>query len=234
MMLGELTVKGQRPTVRRTADKIIVSVENNEYLKSRTLDKILNVSPGVSLSQDGEFSINGISGVTLVVNRKTLRLSGNDLVSYIKSIKGADLKDIEIIPHVTAQYEAEGSAGVLNINTKLSHAKGLSGYTASDFSQTMGGRRTNSLTESAGLNFTAGSFTVYGTYSYLYSRTFFGSRYSETDNSTTYDNSKWFKSRRIRQDSTWTLTRVIISEWNTTEAQTTTVLMCAITTAKPV
>lgn len=198
MMLGELTVKGQRPTVRRTADKIIVSVENSEYLKSRTLDKILNVSPGVSLSQDGELSINGISGVTLVVNGKTLRLSGNDLVSYIKSIKGADLKDIEIIPHVTAQYEAEGVAGVLNINTKRSHAKGLSGYTASDFSHTMGGRRTNGLTKSAGLNFTVGSFTVYGTYSYLYSHSFFGSRYTETDNSTTYDNSKWFKSRRIR------------------------------------
>ena len=161
-MLGEVVVKGVRPTVKRNATGLVVSVENVRHLQDKTVDRILNYSPGVFVDKEGNISINGNGGVTVIVNDKTLHLGGEQLVSYLKSIQGSDLKNIEIISNPTSAYSAEGSGGVVVINTRRRTETGLTGYVSANYSF----ERRSSYRPAAGLAYTFGNFALYGNYSY--------------------------------------------------------------------
>lgn len=161
-MLGEVVVRGVRPSVTRNATGLVVSVENVRHLQDKTVDRILNYSPGVFVDKDGNISINGNGGVTVIVNDKILHLGGEQLVSYLKSIQGSDLKNIEIINNPTSAYAAEGSGGVVIINTRRRTEIGLTGYVSAHYSF----ERRSSYRPAAGLAYSFGNFTLYGNYSY--------------------------------------------------------------------
>ncbi len=161
-MLGEIVVKGNRPTVKRNATGFSVSVENSPNLQNKTLDRILNVSPGVYVDRSGNISINGRSGITVVINDKTMKLTGEQLMSYLNSLQGSDLKNIEIMINPTSAYEAGGAGGVIRINTKRKPRQGLSGYVQSRFTHT----RKPTYNEAFGINYTVDNLTLYGSYTF--------------------------------------------------------------------
>lgn len=161
-MLKEVVVGAKRPTVKRNATGIIVSVENSKYLQNKTLDKILTLSPGVFMDDDGNISINGNGGVTVVFNDRTIRLGGEQLISYLKSIQGMDLKNIEIMSNPSAAYDAEGTGGIIKINTHHKRNIGLTGFIAGEFTYD----RKFSYKPSFGLAYSLGNITLYGNYNY--------------------------------------------------------------------
>lgn len=161
-MLEEVVVKRMRPTVKRNATGLVVSVENVRHLQDKTVDRILNYSPGVFVDKDGNISINGNGGVTVIVNDKTLHLGGEQLVSYLKSIQGSDVKNIEIINNPTSAYSAEGSGGIVIINTRRHTETGLTGYVSVNYSF----EHRSSYRPAAGLAYSLGNVTLYGNYSY--------------------------------------------------------------------
>lgn len=161
-LLNEVVVKGNRPTVKRNATGFIVTVDHSKQLQNKTLDRILNASPGIYMDRLGSISINGRSGVTVVVNDKTMNLTGDQLISYMNSIQGSDLKSIEIISNPTSNYDAEGSGGVIRINTKTRRNQGLAGYVSSAFAHS----RKPRFDESVGLNYTLGNVTLYSNYTF--------------------------------------------------------------------
>lgn len=161
-ILGEIEVRGVRPTVRRNATGLVVSVENVKHLQDKTVDRILNYSPGVFVDKDGNITINGNGGVTVIVNDKTLHLNGQQLASYLKSIQGSDLKNIKIFNNPTSAYSAEGSGGVIIITTRRRTGIGLTGYVSANYSF----ERRSSFLPAAGLAYSFGKFTLYGNYTY--------------------------------------------------------------------
>lgn len=162
IVLNEVVAKASRPTIKRNATGFLVSVENAKHLQNKTLDRILNVSPGIYVDKDGVITINGRDGITVIVNDKTLHLSGEQLVSYLKSIQGSDLKNIEIMSNPTSSYDAEGVGGVIQINTKRKKDAGLSGYVSSNFSYT----KDATYDEAAGVSYSIKDVTIYGNYSF--------------------------------------------------------------------
>ena len=96
LLLDEIVVSEVRPAIKRNATGMTVSVSGIKYLQNKTLDKILALSPGVFIDNTGTISINGNSGVTIIFNDRTIRLTGDQLVSYLKSIQGTDLKILKL------------------------------------------------------------------------------------------------------------------------------------------
>lgn len=162
LVLNEVVVKGSRPTITRKATGFVVTLENSKQLQNKSLDRILNASPGVYIDRLGEISINGRSGVTVVINDKTMYLTGDQLVSYMNSIQGSDLKSIEIISNPTSSYDAEGAGGVIRINTRKRKEQGLSGYVSSGLIYC----RKPRFDEALGLTYTIGNVTFYGNYTF--------------------------------------------------------------------
>ena len=154
--LPEATVLAERPFVQRKADRMIVSIEHSKLLKARSLSNILSLIPGVSYDGEGSVTIMG-NGIRIYENGRMVKLSGTQLKRYLSSLRGNDIKSLEILPQATAEYDAEGGTGILVINRQKKHDYGLSGYGGSEYER----KSKNSFSEFTGLTYSWGNFALY-------------------------------------------------------------------------
>lgn len=154
--LSEVKVTAQRPLVRQKTDRMVVSVEHSKLLQGRSLNNILKLIPGVDYDDNGGITVMGKS-VVVYENGRKVTLSGKKLDLYLKSIRGKDLKDLEFLPQSTAEYDAEGGAGVMVINRQKRHEYGLSGYVGSEYDR----RRKNSFSEFGNITYSWGDIALY-------------------------------------------------------------------------
>ena len=154
--LSDVTVMAERPLVQHKADRMIVSVEHNKLLKSRSLSSILDLIPDVDYDGEGGISVMG-NGVKIYENGKVVNLSGAQLKRYLSSLHGNDIKSLEILPRATAEYDAEGGTAILVVNRQKKHEYGLSGYVGSDYER----KSRNSYSEFTGLTYSWGKLALY-------------------------------------------------------------------------
>ncbi|QHL85998.1 TonB-dependent receptor [Nibribacter ruber] len=125
--LKEVKVEALRPTITQEADKIVVSIEGTALAAGRTAYDVLAKSPGVFVDQDGNIQLNGRGGVTVMMDGKLTYLSPSDLRTVLEGMSAENIKNIEIIANPTSKFDAEGTAGILNINLKKNEIQGLNG-----------------------------------------------------------------------------------------------------------
>ncbi len=170
-LLNEITVKGKLPGITRTADRFIVEVKGRPALSGKSVAEILPMTPGVRINKDGDISINGVGGVKIMVNDKIEHLTGEQLLSFLNGLSADEIKNIEIIPHPTAQYEAEGLGGIIEIHTDKKQDQGMSGYVTTKYKQGVYPRFTNGV----GLDYRIGKVLLYGNYNDTYAHGFINS-----------------------------------------------------------
>ena len=78
---------------------------------------VLKLTPLV-MEENGALGIIGKGSVAVMVNDKMLRISGEDLAAYLKSIPSNTIESIEVITVPPSKYSAEGNSGILNIKLK--------------------------------------------------------------------------------------------------------------------
>lgn len=126
--LGAVTVQASKPLYQQQADGIVVNVENSIMTKGSTVLALLERSPGVAFDyRNNSISLNGKSGVAVMLNGRLLRLPLDQVVSLLNGMSGNDVEKIALLTMPGASYDAEGSAGVINIITKRSHKPGRNG-----------------------------------------------------------------------------------------------------------
>ena len=64
-------------------------------------------SLGMLYCASGNISVNGASGTKLYVNEREMKLTGADLLNYIRSLKAEDIAKIEIVPQTGADHDAD-------------------------------------------------------------------------------------------------------------------------------
>lgn len=133
--LQEIVVKA--PLIRREADRIVLNVAANPLSANKDAQELLKTAPGVWATDD-RLSIYGQGGTSVYIDDRKVNMSGNQLMTYLKSIQSSSIATIEIIPKAGAEYSADSSGGVIRINLKRNRVDGLNG--------------------SAGLNVTAGEY----------------------------------------------------------------------------
>jgi hypothetical protein len=125
--LGEVTVRSSRPEVVIQADKTIVNVEGTVMAEGSTALDVIGRSPGVYVDSDGNINLNGRSGVIVLIDDRQTYMSADDLANFLRAMPADNIKSIEVINNPPARYDAEGSAGVLNIKLKKNTANGING-----------------------------------------------------------------------------------------------------------
>ena len=125
--LQTVVVTARKPMVEVKADKTIVNVEGTVNAIGSTGLDLLRKSPGVVVDNDDQLSLNGKTGVQVYIDGKPSPLSAQDLANYLKSLNSAQVEAIELIHNPTAQYEAAGTAGIINIRLKKNKSKGFTG-----------------------------------------------------------------------------------------------------------
>ncbi len=133
--LKEIVVTADKPFIEREAGKTTVNVNADKAAGSNVLD-LLRKMPGITVSGNGTISMTGKQGVLVTVNGKQTYLSGEELTNYLRSMQAEQVAQVEIISQPGAKYDAEGSAGVLNIKTRKNKKEGLSGTASASYGKT--------------------------------------------------------------------------------------------------
>lgn len=124
--LGEVTVTAGKPAIENTPDKLVYNVASNITAAGSNVLEAIGKVPGIKVN-DNEISITGKGAVKVMVNDRLVQLAGIDLIRYLKSMSASQISKIELIKNPSAQYDAEGNAGLINITTRQRKSEGYSG-----------------------------------------------------------------------------------------------------------
>lgn len=114
--LHEITVQSKRPLIRRELDRIVFNAERLNVAAVNFLD-VLQSTPGVLVSDDG-ISMVGKGSVLFLMNGREMKMSGKELVVYLRSLPANSLQSVEVMTTPPAKYSAAGDAGIINLVVK--------------------------------------------------------------------------------------------------------------------
>lgn len=123
--LNEVVVKSKRPVIRQTAEKLVVDLEKSEMVNTNLQDVMRKV-PGVLVTNNG-ISIAGNRGVRILINGKTTEYM--DIQTLLRDFPADNISKIEVVEQPGAEYEASGSAAIINIILKKNVRLGTHGST---------------------------------------------------------------------------------------------------------
>ena len=124
--LNEVIISSRKRTIERKFDRYIMNVPNSIAAMGSDAFVLLGKTPGIKTSSK-QIGLVGKSEIIITVDDKVLQLSGEDLVSFLKTIPSGDIAKIEVITNPSANYEVQGSSGIVNIVMKKSRKMGDSG-----------------------------------------------------------------------------------------------------------
>ncbi len=124
--LDEVLITADKSTTEFKLDKRVFNVGADLSSTGAGALEVLNNVPSVNVSIEGEVSLRGSTGVQILINGKPSILS-DDASNALGTITAEMIDKIEVITNPSAKYEAEGTAGILNIILKKNEKKGLNG-----------------------------------------------------------------------------------------------------------
>jgi len=124
-LLDEVVVRAEKSTTEFKLDKRVFNVGKDLSNAGASVLEVLNNVPSVNVDIEGEITLRGASGVQVLINGKPSVLA--DEGGALGTITAEMIDKIEVITNPGAKYDAEGTAGILNIVIKKEERKGING-----------------------------------------------------------------------------------------------------------
>ena len=115
-----------RSTTEFKTDRRIFNVGADLTSSGASALEVLNNVPSVNVDIEGAVTLRGSSGVQLLLNGKPSVLADEES-GALGNITAEMIEKIEVITNPSAKYEAEGTAGIINIVLKKNNKKALNG-----------------------------------------------------------------------------------------------------------
>ena len=148
-MLKEVELVGEKSTTEFRLDKRVFNVGKDLSSTGASALEVLDNVPSVTVSIEGQISLRGNSGVQILINGKPSVLA-SDSGNALGTITADMIEKVEVITNPSAKYEAEGTAGIINIVIKKEERKGLNGSFSLNYGSPLnnsGGLSLNKRTE---------------------------------------------------------------------------------------
>ncbi|MBC7485347.1 MAG: TonB-dependent receptor [Cytophagaceae bacterium] len=125
-LTAQITVEGKKDLITEEVDRIIYNAENDATNKGGDATDVLRKAPLLMVDMDGNLSMRGNSNVKVLINGKASALMASSVADALKQIPADQIKSVEVITSPSAKYDAEGSAGIVNIVLKKNTLQGFS------------------------------------------------------------------------------------------------------------
>ncbi|OWW25559.1 TonB-dependent receptor [Zobellia sp. OII3] len=172
--LEGVEVVGEKTTVEVRLDKKIYNIGKDLTTSGATISDALNNVPSVNVDVEGAISLRGNENVRILINGKPSALAGFGSTDALRELPADAIEKVEVITSPSARYDAEGTAGILNIVLKREKTLGFNG----SVSVNIGYPSQSSMSVNANLR--TNKFNVFNTLGY---------RYNESPGHAFYENS---------------------------------------------
>ena len=125
--LAEVEVVGEKTTVEVRLDKKIYNIGKDLTTSGATISDALSNVPSVNVDVDGAISLRGNENVRILINGRPSALAGFGSTEALQQLPADAIEKVEVITSPSARYDAEGTAGILNIVLKREKTLGFNG-----------------------------------------------------------------------------------------------------------
>jgi len=125
-LLKEVSISYTVPQLEQKSDRLVVSLEKLNTTGDNALD-VLKKAPGIRLDKDDNILFRGNGGVSIMIDGRLTYMSGTELSNYLKTLPANAISKIELMANPPANYDAEGTAGIINIIMKRNRSFGYNG-----------------------------------------------------------------------------------------------------------
>ncbi len=125
--LGEVVVSSKADAVSAAMDKKTFTVADNISQSGGSVLQAMSTVPGVTVGQDGKVQIRGSDKVVVLIDGKQTALTGYGSQNGLDNLPASALERIELINNPSAKFDANASAGIINLVFKKQEQEGLNG-----------------------------------------------------------------------------------------------------------
>ncbi len=126
-VLSEISVEGQRPTMKLEVDRKAFDVAGMITSAGLSVSELLEQIPSVDVDNDGNVSLRGNTNVEVWINGRASGLTSDNQAQILQQIPAESIERIEVIDNPSAKFSAEGSTGIINIVLKKDRKPGYYG-----------------------------------------------------------------------------------------------------------
>ncbi|MCB7480415.1 TonB-dependent receptor domain-containing protein [Christiangramia sediminis] len=173
--LDEVVVRAETTQVDIRLDKKIYNIGKDLTTAGGTVSDALNNVPSISVDIEGGISLRGNENVRILINGKPSAMAGFGSTDVLSQLPAEAIERVEVITSPSARYDAEGTAGIINIILRKKETLGFNG------SLSLNGGYPENAGINANLNYRTDKFNLFTTTGYRYRESpgmaFFDTRY---------------------------------------------------------
>ena len=125
--LQEVVVTAETTQVEVRLDKKIYNIGKDLTTAGGTVADALNNVPSVAVDIEGGISLRGNENVRILINGKPSAMAGFGNTDVLSQLPADAIERVEVITSPSARYDAEGTAGILNIILRKEKTLGFNG-----------------------------------------------------------------------------------------------------------
>jgi len=126
-ILEEVKVTAQAALIEDKPDRLVYNADKDISNKGGTAEDILKKVPLLTLDIDGNIQMRGSGNIKVLINNKPSSILAGNIADALKQIPAEMIKQVEVITAPSAKYDAEGTAGIINVITKKNTLQGITG-----------------------------------------------------------------------------------------------------------
>ena len=125
--LGQVAITATEDAVSAAMDRKTFAVSDNISQSGGSVLQAMSTIPGVTIGQGGKVEVRGSDKVVVLIDGKQTALTGVASQNGLDNIPASALERIEVINNPSAKFDANASAGIINLIMKKEEQKGFSG-----------------------------------------------------------------------------------------------------------
>lgn len=156
--LEEVTILEQKQEMTLSLEKRVFNVGANLTTVGGTALDVLQNVPSVIITPDGEIQMRGSGNLLILIDGRPSGITTSNRQSALEMLPADLIENVEIITNPSSKYQADGTAGIINIITKKNKNAGY------NFRTNLNVGTREKYNGNVSMNFRRGRWNVFGDY----------------------------------------------------------------------